>query len=679
MPESGEASPGRKSQSQKRALNLGKARRNVKPFACGAIGRWVRCGTGECGEGWGFPLREAENRVYTGDARPYRCGGLTGVVSSASRGGCFAARDSSTADTGAGAHPDRRGKGSVACLRSSGGSKAIPREMSESHATTPDVKAEEAGVEAMEEKSAGRAMRRVLASPVVRGGLSIAVLFILFTLSDWRFRHLPYYWDSLGYVYPHSHEIYSNGLFPILRGWDVGHPTAFFFTLALVMKGFGTGPLAGHLLVWGFSALLLVALYGLGRVLGLPRVVSATGALVMLAYPLLRAMTLQILVDLPMLAVALASYWFWARDRRWGYVLLGSYATLMKLHGVLLVAGPVGAVLFTSGAFWRRGRRGPFLRDMAFAAAPILALVVFMVLRYQVRGSGMTIDWTSGNKLVPVWDWDRFSAYLPTAWYALFPVALTDRLLYSCVAVWIAVGLVAAIQRRRRANGVDRVPVGDSRSRRRLVAALIFNALATTLAFFQSESLTARYVFPTVAALFLLGNLGLWRLFRRPGAVVALHIVIAAVFIILWHPRYGERLPSPLSSWLTRSPVIGQWRYENDLRFLDVIHQMEWAAKKVEKDARERGERAAIATPWPMSVAYGVADIGVVDKPMVSVQINSWDEVDPAKTPYVVFLCPITLFNGPPPSDRFEWENVAIHERGEITAEIWQVRAKNTR
>jgi len=386
-------------------------------------------------------------------------------------------------------------------------------------------------------------------------------------------------------------------------------------------------------------------------------------------------MSLQILIDLPLLAVTMAAYWFWARERKWGYLALAGYGVLMKLHGILLISGPVGAVLFSHGAFWRRERRRDFLRDLAWSSSPIVVLLAFLIVRYLVRGPGLTIGWVSAIKPVPIWHPRMFAAHIPRAWYTLFAVSLTNEVLYVCVGIWMIVGLRFSL---KWGKGNPGESVWESKPQRRLVLALVFLGLTTAAAFFQSEAQCVRYILPTTAALFLLGNLGLWQLLRKPVPMFIIHGLAAFCFIVLWHPKYGARLPSPLSDWLTRSPVAKSWLFESDLRFLDVIRQMRWAANKVEKDAANRGLDLSVGTQWPMTISYWAADIGVVERPIPNVTINSWKDLDNHEVPYVVIVWPISTFRGPPPSNRFRWENVAVHKRSEITVEIWYIERKES-
>ncbi len=559
-------------------------------------------------------------------------------------------------------------------------------------------------------------------SPLARAAGAWVLVFVVLVLVQWRHHDMPFYWDSLGYVYPHAKEIYDSGLFPILRDWDVGHPTAFFFTLAVAMKGFGVTPLAGHVVVWGFAALLVVAFYGLCRVLELPKVVAAACSLAFLLFPLIWAMSQQILLDLPLLAMTLAAYWFWARNRRIGYLVAGGYGVLIKLHGVLLVSGPVLAVLITHGQFWRRKRRGAFLRDLAWSVSPALVLLAFLAVRFWVRGPGMTIDWVSGNRLIPVWRFGDWIAYVPAAWIVLFSSAMIDRVLGAAVVVWVALGILVTVRRRCHGNGRDSdsrkisatadsgmIPDNaslsmDASSRTRLMWALVFLAAVNTAAFFQSGSLCARYNLPTLASLALLTAAGLWRLIPRIVPQAGLYGVLAVLFMILWHPKYGERLPPPLSSWLTRKPNDSGWGFENDLRVHDVIHQIIWAHKKVLDDAEMNGCPVRIAAPWPFYLAYALPRLGYVKEGVETRQIDSWEQLEQMEAGegkekvkskgvkvdegegasarevegedgwYVVLMKPITLFLGPPPSEEFDWRNVAVHRRHEVVVEVWHVR-----
>jgi len=168
-------------------------------------------------------------------------------------------------------------------------------------------------------------------------------LFAALTLLLMPFARLPAWWDAIGYVIPHALEIREAGFLPILSNYDVGHPTAFFWLLAIGWAITGSPIVAGHLLTWAFASLLLCGVFGCARSLGLSRTASTIAAM-----PLTAAMTLQILPDLPMAAACAAALWAWNRRRVRLYFFFGSLACLLKFHGFLVVCGPMGCVLLTA-------------------------------------------------------------------------------------------------------------------------------------------------------------------------------------------------------------------------------------------------------------------------------------------------------------------------------------------
>lgn len=506
------------------------------------------------------------------------------------------------------------------------------------------------------------------ADPVTRGATASAILFVLLSLLLWRYHDLPYYWDALGYVFSHSQQIYDTNLFPILTDWDVGHPTLFFFCVGFLMKLFGVGPLAGHLATWAFTAVLLVAMYGNGRVAGLPRLLAASLAAAFFTFPLLFASALQMSLDLPLAALMMAALWFWARQRWLGYFVAGSLACLVKLYGFALVPALVLALLLSGS--WRRegGMRSLFLQT-ARTLSPLLTFAAFLVIRYLVRGPGMTINWESGNKPVPIWEWEKFTDYLPFAFEQIYTASMLDRVLYA-TAILAVVAVVVEFLRRARP-----LPRPDD-AQTRLLAACFAITLTLSLMFFQSLSLCARYNLPTAGALFLACGLLSWRLLPRFVPHLLLHALLAGVFITCWHPSNADRLPAPLNHLLRRVPEPLGFRLENDLRFLDVIRVTSWAAEKIDENAKKDRRPAALSTNWPFHIALADPRFGYYRRGFTTHAANAWAQVEGSRHPYVLIIRPVSEFYDKPPGAKSEWPARRWKSRtvGEVTAEIWLIR-----
>ncbi|MEO8377739.1 MAG: glycosyltransferase family 39 protein [Candidatus Sumerlaeota bacterium] len=510
--------------------------------------------------------------------------------------------------------------------------------------------------------------------PVARGALAIATLFVAITALLWRYRVLPYYWDAVGYVFSHSAQIHDTNLFPILTTWDVGHPTLFFFIVAVFMKLFGVGPLAGHLATWLFAALLLVSLYGCARALELPRWLSVATTAVIFLFPLTFAATLQITLDLPLTALLMASVWFWSRRRWAGYFVTGSLVTLVKLYGFFLIPSLILALLITWLVRRPRDSWQKLFHEAVRTTAPLIVLLLFVMIRYQVRGPGLTIAWESGNKPVPIWDWPAFAAYFPTAFENIFTASMLDKFLIF--AVMSASLLVIAKANRFASFGS--FSVSDPAAR--VLSAAVGISIVFSFAFFQSLSLCARYNLPTACGIFLIISFCLWNLLQSRGTILCIYALTVVVFVICWHPRNAEALPAPLNTWLRRPTEVNGYRFENDLRFMDVIDLTKWGAREIDAHAKRNHKARGVSTNWPFNIAYADERFGYVNKRLNTHPAGVWSEVEGSRHPYVMIINPVSNFydQPPPPDNPFVATKIATRTQGDAEAELWLIQKNKT-
>jgi hypothetical protein len=496
--------------------------------------------------------------------------------------------------------------------------------------------------------------------------------FLLVVIASWRYRHAPYHWDALGYVYPHAREIYDAGLMPILRQWDVGHPTGWLFLLAGMFYLFGPGPLAGHVLTWAFAAVLVVAVYGMGRTLRWPRAVAGGGAALTLFYPLVWAQSQQLQLDLPLLASSAAAIYFWANSRRWGWIGWAGLAVLTKLHGPLLLAGPLFALLPGIGALRRRGERGMYIKKLFWTLAPALVFIAFLLVRYWVRGPGMTVNWTTGNQPVPFWAWGEFRGYFPKAWYVLFRYPGLEWMLCLAAVCWGGIGLVR-VARRLLGHGRQKALPAGGPGAKLLLLSLAGWAVANVAFFFQSQSLVQRYNLPMVPLVVLLTTLGLWVLFRRVRVVLALQAVLCCVFLAWAYPTRTARLPRPLSSWLGRPVATSGWQLEGDMRFVDALNCIRWAAQTIREDADRTGLAPGVATQWPVNIALRMPPMGYVKEALPAQHVADWSQVPDAACPYILHVKPITNLFDEQAAERLGARQLDKRRRGECRAVIWRI------
>lgn len=501
-----------------------------------------------------------------------------------------------------------------------------------------------------------------LGSPLVQGALAFPVLFLLFALFNLRFVDFPYFWDGLGYVYPHAHDIHQANLFPILMRWDVGHPTLYFWLLAVVMKVAGIGPLAGKLLTWGFASLLVLGLYGCGRVLGLRRSIAAAAVIPVCAFPLFRVNFFLSNPDLALAALALTAWWAWVRGRPAVYLIAGCALVLTKIYGIFLLLPVILVALLLPLPYWKDRRAA---LDRAFLAAfPVLALIVFLMLRNAWRGGGLTVGWETGNQPIPFWRFREFIDYLPRALGELYTASMFGWVVL--LAVLVAIVWAAAVPPR---PGREWFAPPAAMS---LLLILVTTPLLLTFFFVQSYSLTARYMMPAIPGVFLLVVRLLADLIPRRRALAGVLVGWALLLTLQAHPSRVELLPRFLHGLLKRPALVDNgWRLENDLRVLDTVPVYRALLGKIEKTAAERDVPPNLNVSWPFDVAAIDPDMGWTQRPWTTNRANAWEEINPHYFPFVVIIRPVAWYYDDPPEDTHKIELVGTAASGEVEGEVY--------
>jgi len=459
-----------------------------------------------------------------------------------------------------------------------------------------------------------------LRSPFLGGGISAAVawwsvLFLTHFLVLREFVSTPYYWDALGYVFPHALDIYQSGMSPILTRYDVGHPTLYPFCVACWMHLVGIVPLAGHAATWAFSALFMVAFHRLVRSLGVEgwgAIVSTVGVV---TFPIVFSSVIQMQLDYPLAALHLASVICWAKKRFPAYIVLGGLACLTKLYGWLLIPALLATCAVTNGRWWVNGARKTVLLESAVTLSPVLLYAAYLGIAASVRGPGLTVNHVSGNSLVPPCTLEEYARHVRMAWNVLFQYPMIDRLL---VALIVAGG-----------GALTAFGLGGSwwtPFRLRLVVGLAVLCLGMNAAFFQITGLCSRYNLLAVAVI-IAACAGCVRACFGGRAVALVGTLFVLTNVTLWHPENGAKLPQPLSGWLTREPIRVNSMYEVDLRFLDAIELTRWCLKSYWARASNDPRNALLITHWPMSVGLHHPGIGYFDRTIPCANARDWADV----------------------------------------------------
>lgn len=488
----------------------------------------------------------------------------------------------------------------------------------------------------------------------------------LIALLHWRHADFPWYWDGLGYVFPHSWEIWQSGLFPILRNWDVGHPTLYYWLVALGFTIIGPIPLAGHLVCWAFAGLLAVGTWVSGRLMGLGRGAAAMAVLVLFCFPIMRSNLLLTNLDLALAALTVLAYAAWSVESRWLYIMAAAAAALTKIYGILVIVPPVLLVLAQCRRWPAPGWGWRLATALGTAVAPLLVLGAFLAVRHAVRGGGLTVGWTTGNQLVPFWMWSEFLPYIPRALAELWRASLMEGLVYTAVVL----APLAAWSRHRR-GGAMLPAIGPGFDLFVLNGLLL---LMLTGMFVQLYSLSARYLMPGLPLLVLvplvlareiLGAGPRGRIVWYAGAVA-----LALLFSAWQHPDRGRRWPAMLHAISVRSAEPQGYRHEHDLRMRDIVRVVRWAAETIHADAASRGRAPEVVTCWPFTVAMSSREAGWVSEPMPAQPANSWREAGAARPVYLVLVEPVCWFQDEEERDP-RWAPLASRSRGEARARVY--------
>lgn len=523
---------------------------------------------------------------------------------------------------------------------------------------------------ATEEKSndpspdgANHLWRKLEKFPLLQGLIAFPLVYALFVLLNFRFADFPYFWDGLGYVFPHAHDIYHSNLFPFLTRWDVGHPTLYFWLLALSLKTVGMGPLAGKIVSWGFGTLLVLAFYGCARVLSLSRLQAVVATLPLCAFPIIRVNFILTNPDLALTALALASWWAWARDRGLVYLLFAGSMVLVKIYGVILLLPIVVAAGILPQPIWKMPI--PAIKRMAWALSPAGIFVLFLVLRYMVRGSGLTLGWTTGNQPVPIWRIRAFLDYLPTAVDELFVTSMFHWILLVTALLGITALVVC-----RLFGGGKWIKSTESRV---LLIIMGVTFVVLTGFFLQSLSLTARYLMPLMPIAFLLAARFLVDIFDQDIVVLPLLLGWALLLSITSHPTRAERFPAFLQPVLQRPVLEHGWRLENDLRARDSVRAFRKALEVVDEFSTRHGISPDITVCWPFNVALYDPAMGWSDTVYNTHSANSWADAAIDTHPFVLIVRPVAWYMDEPPGEK-RLVKLGIRSDGQVDVEIYFVR-----
>ena len=438
-------------------------------------------------------------------------------------------------------------------------------------------------------------------------------VWVFLWLDNWMCA--PYHWDALGYVGPHTMDIFRNKMLPFLCGpIDVGHPTLVYWLDAVSWHIFGVSPLGAHLVHFGFGALYLLYVYkiclrwtGAGAALG--------AALLSFLQPIFASQTALLTLDVPMTALFAAAFYYALRSNRPVRLALFSIALVLTKLQAFLLLGPLACVI----VFARYQKDGEFkprrwIRYLWPLAAAFGVLLAFGVLRYLIAG---TILYRFHSPQLQS-DW-RFSAVA----HAAFRICkVFQSYLGLGPLFWVVLaGACAFLWRRRWLATPKDAPDAPSRRTARSVLPLIV-ALATLSIFYllphlirSLDPVLPRYLLVFMPPLLPFLALGLHSLYKlnRPASWV-IFVLVAGILLCRWKPEYARDLPvDALSRALSYDAVaMGDGSGETNMQWADYVRCLEKAGRYADKHLPPETE---IMASYPVDSAFRQPFLGYVENP----------------------------------------------------------------
>src|SRR5258708_5190040 len=201
---------------------------------------------------------------------------------------------------------------------------------------------------------------------VQNGVVALALLCALLAI-DAPLLDMPHFWDSMTFV-AGAHFLLTNGFSLVLpTAEDYGHPVLLLEILALAWRLFGESLQVAHVVMVLFAFLTLYGTYLVGKALYGRRTGLIATALLLL-YPLFRAQSTLVLLDLPPAAFSvMAIYGLVRRNTPW-FILCASAMVLTKATGIVLIPA---ALLYVFTTRRRCSSRSALAVSLGFPCIPL--------------------------------------------------------------------------------------------------------------------------------------------------------------------------------------------------------------------------------------------------------------------------------------------------------------------
>jgi 4-amino-4-deoxy-L-arabinose transferase-like glycosyltransferase len=177
---------------------------------------------------------------------------------------------------------------------------------------------------------------------------------------------LPYHWDELLFV-GYAKYFSVNGFLSTPPD-NVGHVRLFPWILATAFLAFGESVFISHIITVFFAFLGVCLTYLIAKEIFSKRV-GIVAALLLFLSPIYFAMSGQALLDMPLTAMMLATFYFAMKKKIWLYLIFGVATVLTKEPGIILI-GSIALYQLLKHRSWKK---------MVVYGLPMIAFLIWIL------------------------------------------------------------------------------------------------------------------------------------------------------------------------------------------------------------------------------------------------------------------------------------------------------------
>jgi hypothetical protein len=413
---------------------------------------------------------------------------------------------------------------------------------------------------------------------LVSAGVFLAVFAAFLAAIHRPYLKLPFHWDELGQFVPAALDLYRDGSWVAHSTLPNVHPPAVMALVALAWRVFGYSTPEHSILVARSTMLAVASLGALFSFLLAIRLARGTAGapafasiLFLLASPLFYTQSMMVLLDMPAMTLTVLALLLFL-EGRWGWC--AAVCTLLVLTKETAVTAPI---VFGVWLCWRDKKP----REALYFLAPAIALAAWLFVLHRATGHWL------GNA--------EFAQY--NVGDALKPLQIlysaAERAFYLFIKEGRFIGVIALYVGWRLLRGRDWT-----------VTALVAGAQLAVVTVLGGAVLD-RYLLPVLPMLY------------------AAFAIAASAYPAAWRwTSHTVLIAILLLNWVWNPPY--PFQYEDNLAMVDFVELQRSAADFLEINAPTR----RIASMWPFTGAIGNPEFGYVDRPVRSVNLQSFDLPD---------------------------------------------------